>query len=149
MTTTRLTPLFALALLWLVFACSKPEPVPAALAGAWAGMEALAQAGDCAWSGEVSVPVSATWEVTASTVKATINRQYNQLVVPVTMHGTLVGNKLTLTERRYGVCNGLPRAYDSRYEGQLTGADLVLVTLDTVCAVERCIFKKTITLTRP
>lgn len=139
------------ALALLLLACSKPDSVqPAtALMGSWAGKEALEQTGDCTWSGEIAILVSATWEVTGNTVRATINRRYDQLEVPVTMQGTFMANKLILTERRYGVCNGVPRSYNNRYEGEIIGKELVLVTLDTICPVERCIFKKTMTLTQP
>ncbi|CCH00896.1 hypothetical protein FAES_2887 [Fibrella aestuarina BUZ 2] len=133
----------------LLLACSKPDTVPpAVLFGTWEGQTGITSAGDCVWSGIASMPTLATWQVTANTVKATVNRRVDQINVSITMQGTIVGNKLTLTEQKHVVCNGVPRTYDSRYEGIIGGKTLTLVALDTICPVERCIFRHTLTLTQ-
>lgn len=146
----RTTPPTLLSLLlFLLLACSQSDILPAdSLAGTWAGNSATAQVGDCTWGSAASVAVSATWQVTGQAVKATFTQQGGQVYVITTMLGTLTGSKVTLSEAQHGVCFGVPRNYSTRYEGEVKGKELTLVGLDTICPVQRCIFRRTITLTR-
>lgn len=139
------------ALLILLLGCSKPEAAqPAAdLTGTWAGTTAIAQAGNCTWGSAATLPTSATWQVANNEVKATIIRKDGSIEVPVTMVGTLIGTRIRLlSQGQNATCNGVARQYSVWYEGEVSGKELTLVGLDTICPVQKCIFRRTVSLTR-
>lgn len=126
------------------------QPTTTNLAGNWSGTNETQQAGSCSWAGPASIPVTASWQVTGTTVTGTINRQVGQTSVPTLFAGSITGSQVKLSETTANnvICNGLGRTYFSRYEGIVTGNTVRLVSLDTICPAQGCVFRRTLTLTR-
>ena len=133
----------------VILACSTPEPQPAELTGNWTGTFEVAQAGSCTWGGETATTASATWQVTGSSVTATLRRTIGSTTGNVVLNGTRTGSRVVLTHAsKNGICNGIGRVYSTQYAGDVAGNTLTLVGYDTICPVQRCIFKQTIRLTQ-
>jgi hypothetical protein len=150
----KLTQLVGVLLALVAFtSCTKREelqPTPTQLEGTWKGTNETQQVGDCSWKGATSLPVTASWQVTGSAVSGIISQQLGQVGVPTSFTGTITGNQVKLSEvvANNVLCNGLDRSYFSRYEGSIAGKTLSLVSLDTLCPAQGCIFRRTLNLTR-
>lgn len=133
-------------------ACKHDEnpPATANLAGNWGGTYETQQAGSCTWSGDASIPATASWQVSGTSVTGTLSRQYGQTTTPVSLTGTLNGTAVQLNELKANnvTCNGVSRTYSARYQGSIAGNTLNLVSMDTLCPVQGCIFRRTLKLTR-
>ena len=130
--------------------CKKTDPDPVVnkgLSGNWAGDYQTQQAGSCSWSGPV-VTATATFQVVNNTVTATVIQTAGPTSVPTQFTGTIDGNTVSLSTANSTICNGTPRSYISRFGGTINGSTLTLVSRDTICPAQGCIFLKTIKLTR-
>lgn len=142
-----------LLLILLVTGCKHHEemqPTTSSLAGNWSGTYDTQQAGSCTWSGAASVPTTASWQVNGNNVTGTINRQFGQVSSPTQLTGTVSGNSVQMAETTANnvLCNGIGRSFFSRYTGNIMGNTLSLVSLDTLCPDQGCVFRRTLNLTR-
>lgn len=142
--------LSALLTLCSLSACTKedqPQAIRNDLSGSWAGDYQTQQAGNCTWTG-VSVTATATFQVINSTVTATVNQTAGTTTVPAEFTGTINGSTVSLSKTNNAICNGTPRTYVSRFDGTISGNTLTLISQDTICPVQGCIFRRILKLTR-
>jgi len=142
--------LCAALLLGSLIGCRKDDPVPvvgSGLSGSWSGDYRTEQAGECTWGGP-PVIAKATFQVVSNTVTASITQTVNSNSITEQLTGTLNGNLVSLTKINNSICNGTPGTYVSRFGGTVSGNTLTLVSRDTLCPVQGCIFLKTMKLTR-
>ena len=146
------TRLFGIVLLLSVSgACTKPDQPHTAssnLAGNWTGTHETQQTGSCSWGGPASVPTTATWQVVNKTVTGTVRRQLGSVSGSAQFTGTVNGSTVNVSETNNATCNGTPRTYLSRFTGGISGNTLTLVSSDTLCPVQNCIFRRTLKMTR-
>ena len=132
-------------------ACTRPDQPSSTsndLAGNWTGTYETQQTGSCTWSGPASVPTTATWQVVNNTVTGTVSRQLGSISGSAQLTGTISGGTVNVIEMNNAICNGAPRTYVSRFAGSISGTILTLVSSDTLCPVQGCIFRRTLKLTR-
>lgn len=148
---------FKASFAWLILltqsACHKSDSVQTAsqgLSGNWVGTNTTQQISTCSWDGPASVPITASWQVTGTSITGTLYEQPGIGVLSTPVVGTIDGNKVRLrdTVANNVICSGIARSYFSRYEGTLQGNTLSLVSIDTLCVEYGCIFKRTLSLTR-
>lgn len=142
--------LYVTLLLCSLVGCRKDDPAPvvsSGLGGNWSGNYQTEQAGECTWSGP-SVTAKAAFQVVNNTVTASITQTVNSNSVTEQLTGTLTGTTVSLTKISNSICSGTPGTYVSRFGGTISGNTLTLVSRDTLCPVQGCIFLKTIKLTR-
>lgn len=142
----------ALLILYSLSACTRQnqlQPTTNALTGNWAGDYETQQAGNCTWTGP-PVRATATFQVVNNAVTATVNFVVNQIIspTPTQFTGTLNGSTISLSKSNHAVCNGISRTYVHRFDGTINGNTLTMVSRDTVCPVQGCIFQYTLKLTR-
>ncbi|WP_420148210.1 hypothetical protein [Spirosoma sp.] len=122
----------------------QPQAVSGELAGSWQGVYETEQIGSCAWSGDASVPTTATFQVTSNTVTGKIMR--GSASQPIS--GSLSGNTVQINEVNNTICYGVFGSYTARYKGLIDGNTLTLTSRDTLCPTQGCIFLRTLKLTR-
>ncbi|GAB3959038.1 hypothetical protein GCM10028805_54390 [Spirosoma harenae] len=123
----------------------QPKPTDTNLEGKWFGDYDTQQVGACQWNGQ-PLTAAATFQVMNNSVTATVNYIAGQSSVPVQFTGTLNGNKVNLSQVNNAACDGVPRTYTNRFEGSINGNTLTLVSQDTVCPAQSCIFRRTLKL---
>jgi hypothetical protein len=131
-------------------ACTETKqsiPTSNDLTGNWAGTYETQQAGSCSWSGPL-VTATATFQVVNNTLTATISQIVGQTVAPAQFTGTVNGNAVSISKTNNARCNGTPRTYVGRFDGTISGNTLTMVSRDTVCPAQGCIFQRTLKLTR-
>lgn len=137
-------------LLCSLMSCRKDDPAPVVsggLGGNWSGDYQTQQAGECSW-GSPPVTAKATFLVVSNTVTATITQTVGPNSIAQELTGILNGNTVSLTKINNSICNGTPGTYISHFGGTINGDELTLVSRDTVCPAQGCIFLKTMKLTR-
>ena len=130
--------------------CKKSDPDPVVstgLSGNWAGDYRTQQAGDCTWNSPSAIAKGA-FQVMNNTVTATITQTIGQNSLSTLFTGTVDGNTVSLSTTSNARCDGTPRSYINRFGGTINGNTLTLVSRDTVCPAQGCIFLRTINLTR-
>ena len=140
----------ALLTLCSLSACNKQDPPQAMsndLSGNWAGDYQTQQAGNCTWTG-VPVTATATFQVVNTTVTATVNQTAGPTTIPAQFTGTINGNAVSLSKTNNAICNGVSRTYVNRFDGTISGNTLTLISRDTICPAQGCIFQRTLKLTR-
>lgn len=147
----KLRYLSGLLMLLSLGACTEtkqPTTTSNELTGSWAGTNETQQAGTCTWSGDASIRTTAKWQVVDKTVVGTVERTAGPTTVTARFNGTIDGNTVRVSEINQVVCNSVPSSYQSRYEGTISGNTLTLVSRDTLCPAQGCIFLRTLRLTR-
>ena len=142
--------LSAILILCSLIGCKKSDPDPVVnndLSGNWTGDYQTQQVGSCSWNGP-AVTAKATFQVVNNTVNATVTQTAGPTSVPTQFTGTLDGNMISLSTTNNAICNGTPRSYTLRFGGTINGSSLTLVSRDTICPNQGCIFLKTMKLTR-
>jgi hypothetical protein len=135
--------------------CTKPDGEPIAhadLKGNWSGDFQTQQAGSCSWNTPAAT-ATATFETVSSdnitgTVKATVIQTIGPNSVPVEYTGTINGNTVMMSNTNNAICNGVFRTYVARLEGRVNGNTLTMMSRDTLCPTQGCIFLRTLRLTR-
>lgn len=147
----RLRYLSKLLVLLILGACSETKPPVTTgndLSGNWAGPYESEQAGSCSQGAEVPTRTTVTWQVDNSAVVGTVIRTTGPTVITTRLTGTIDGSRVRVGQINQVICNGSPGNYQSRYEGTISGNTLTLVSRDTLCPAQRCIFLRTLRLTR-
>lgn len=127
--------------------CSRkdqPQPLSSVLTGNWQGVNNTQQLGNCAWAGDPSVAVTATFQVTTAGVTGSLTRGGSTQSVS----GRVSGSSVTISEVNQVVCNSTWGSYTARYEGNIGGDTLRLTSRDTLCPIQGCIFLRTLKLVR-
>lgn len=140
--TTRL-----LIMLISLTSCSRkdqPQPVSSTLTGNWVGVNNTQQLGSCAWSGDLSVAVRASFQVTTAGVTGSLTRGG----ATQSISGQVTGSSMIVSEVIRVVCNSTWGSYTARYEGSIGGDTLRLTSRDTLCPMQGCIFLRTLKLVR-
>lgn len=148
----KLRYLFGVLMLLSLGACTEtkqPTTTSNDLTGNWTGNYETQQAGNCTWTG-VPVTATATFQVVNNTVTATVNQIAgpSNIPVPTQFTGTVNGGTVSMSKINNAICNGTPRNYINRFDGTISGNTLTMVSRDTVCPVQGCIFRRTLKLTR-
>lgn len=140
-----------LLLIMLSVAGCKSDDDPSAetsLAGDWSGNTEVTKAGDCDLGDAMPIKTEANWQVTGEQVTGRLSLTIGTTTVTTQLNGTIDGNTVRLSQTSKAVCNGVPRDYESRYEGKIDGKVLTLAARDTVCPTMNCIFVRTMRLTK-
>ncbi len=122
----------------------QPQPVNSALTGNWLGVSSTKQLGKCAWAGNLSETVIASFQVTTAGVTGNLTR--GGTTQPI--NGRVTGSSVTIYEVNRVVCNSSWGNYTARYEGSVEGDTIRLASRDTLCPIQGCIFLRTLKLTR-
>ena len=122
----------------------EPQRINEGLAGSWQGANEIRPLGRCSWTGDASVSVKATFQVTDSTITGRLVRGASSVQIT----GKVDGTNVRINENSNVICDGVPGTYTSRYEGLLNGNTLTLTSRDTLCPKEECIFLRTLKLAR-
>ncbi len=147
---TRHYLLVTVLILWSVSACKRSDSAPVVnseLNGNWSGDYQTQQAGSCSWTGPATT-TTATFQVVNNTVTATITQIAGPTSIPAQYTGTLKSGLISISKSNSAVCNGTSRTYTNRFDGTISGNTLTLISRDTVCPVQGCIFLRTMKLTR-
>ncbi|GAB3764677.1 hypothetical protein [Spirosoma pomorum] len=145
----------ALLLAFSQSACDKPDGEPVAhadLEGNWSGDLQTQQLGSCSWN-TPNATATATFQLvgsnhTTGTVKATVIQTIGPNSIPVEYTGTINGTNVVMSNSNKAICDGVSRTYVARLTGTLNGNTLTMISRDTLCPTQACIFLRTLRLTR-
>lgn len=118
------------------------------IGGNWVGNYQTVPLGKCSWK-VPTIPVTATFRTVNDSIIGTVTPPVGSTAVPINLRGRLTGSTISLAQANDAICYGTLRTYVNHFEATLQRDKLTIISYDTLCPEQDCIFLRTLTLARP